>query len=210
MAVSSSPGSGIDATGWNSFLAQPALYADPSRLALCFDGQLAADLCARLQTVSRLEPRLSDRLRSHYGLAEGVAVETMDETDRAIAMTPAAQLVDLARHCGAIYWGNTIAAAILAPQVVVIDAALGATLASYALAHRDLSGPVQPFDLPDGLAARVLDDGWRCLAAWCDAQPDGVGTRVRLKLPPSGALDRPPVSPLDQLGGAIVRRAAIR
>jgi hypothetical protein len=95
-ALSANPGDGAD---WETFQARPALYAEPSRIAACFGGQFAPDLCARLQTAPRLERRLSDRLRAHYALAAVVAPGAVDEADRTIALAPAAQLVELARHC---------------------------------------------------------------------------------------------------------------
>jgi hypothetical protein len=67
-----------------------------------------------------------------------------------------------------------------------------------------------PIQSEGALGARIVDDGWRCLAAWCRAQPDGIGARVRLKLPPHAALDETPPSSFDSIGAAIVRRAAAR
>lgn len=208
--MSISPATSVEGADWDTFLRRTALYIDASRLAVCFGGQLGHDLCARLKTSTRLEQRLTDRVTSHYALALGATPEVASEADRAVALASASELIDLARHCGAIYWADNIATAILAPQVKAIHAALGETLARYALAHRDLSGPAQRLEPLDTLNARAMDDGWRCLSAWCNAQADGIGARVRLKLPPCAALDDPPESPFAELGAAIVRRAAAR
>lgn len=198
----------METLGWDAFLTRPALYIEASRLAACFGGQLDAAFCARLQTSSRLEKRLSDRVRSHYGLASEVTPGTLNEADRAVALEPAEQLTELVRRAGAIFWANTIASAILAADVKAVHAALGESLAAYAIVQRDLSGPVQPLKPLDQVGQRVIHDGLRCLGAWSQVQPDGVGARVRLKLAADPALDGPVVPPFDKLGAAIVRRAA--
>jgi len=195
------------AADWEAFFAHPALYIDVSRLADCFDGQLGVDLCARLKTSRRLKERLSALVCSRYGLARSPATETSD-IDRSIALRPAEQLNELTRRAGAIYWADSIANTILAADAAAVDSALGAALCAVALAHRDLSGPMRPLTPYDQLGLRVMEDGLRCLGAWCGTQPDGVGTRVRLKLAASLALDGPTEPPFDNLGPAIVRRAA--
>jgi hypothetical protein len=55
-----------------------------------------------------------------------------------------------------------------------------------------------------------MQDGLRCLGAWCKAQSPGVGLRVSLKLAPDPALDDAVSRPFDEFGPAIVRRAADR
>ena len=91
-------------------------------------------------------------------------------------------------------------------DAAAFDAALGESLCVLALANRDLSGPMQPIAPYDRLGVRVIEDGLRCLGAWCTAQTAGVGQRVRLKLSPHPALDDAVVRPFDELGPAIVRR----
>jgi hypothetical protein len=206
--VSASSQEAVAAGDWEAFLAQPALYIDVSRLADCFDGQLGVDLCARLKTSRRLKERLSALVCSRYGLARCAATEAVSDIDRSIALRPAEQLNELARRAGAIYWADSIANTILAADAAAVDSALGAALCAVALAHRDLSGPMRPLTPYDQLGSRVMEDGLRCVGAWCGTQPDGVGTRVRLKLAATLALDGPTEAPFDNLGPAIVRRAA--
>ena len=201
-----SESTGADA-GWEAFVAQPALYIEPSRLAVCFDGMVSPQLCARLQTSLRIEERLSGLVHSRYGLAGAVAVENVSDIDRSIALASSEQLAELVRRAGAIYWANGIATTVRAADAAAFDAALGETLCVVALANRDLSGPIQPLTPYDQLGARVTADGLRCLGAWCKAQPPGVGQRVRLKLPPHPILDGAVSRPFDELGPAIVRRA---
>ena len=187
-------------------MTQPARYIEPSRLAVCFDGMLGVELCARLKVSRRLEERLSDLVYSRYGLARGIAAEAVSDTDRSIALAPPEQLAELVRRAGAIYWANSIANTVRAADAAAIDAALGEALCVVALANRDLSGPMQPLTPYDQLGARVMEDGLRCLGAWCKAQSPGVGLRVRLKLAPNPALDDAVNRPFDELGPAIMRR----
>ena len=192
--------------GWDAFVTQPALYIEPSRLAACFDGMVGPDLCARLRTSLRLEERLSGLVHSRYGLARAIAVEDVSDTDRLIALATPEQLSEVVRRAGAIYWANSIANTVRAADAAAFDAALGEALCVVALANRDLSGPMQPLTPYDRLGTRVIEDGLRCLGAWCKAQTAGVGTRVRLKLAPNPALDDAVKRPFDELGPAIVRR----
>lgn len=194
------------APGWDAFVTQPALYIEPSRLAVCFDGMVGPDLCARLRTSLRLEERLSGLVHSRYGLARAIAVEDVSDTDRLIALATPEQLAEVVRRAGAIYWANSIANTVRAADAAAFDAALGEALCVVALANRDLSGPMQPLTPYDRLGTRVMEDGLRCLGAWCKAQTAGVGTRVRLKLAPNPALDDTVKRPFDELGPAIVRR----
>jgi hypothetical protein len=192
--------------GWDAFVTQPALYIDPSRLAVCFDDMVGPDLCARLRTSLRLEERLSGLVHSRYGLARAIAVEDMTDTDRLIALATPEQLAEVVRRAGAIYWANSIANTVRAADAAAFDAALGEALCVVALANRDLSGPMQPLTPYDRLGTRVTEDGLRCLGAWCKAQTAGLGIRVRLKLAPNPALDDAVKRPFDELGPAIVRR----
>ena len=174
-----SESTGADA-GWDAFVTQPARYIEPARLAVCFDGMLGAECARGLQASVRLEERLSGLVHSRYGLARDIAAEAVSDTDRSIALASPEQLAELVRRAGAIYWANSIANTIRAADAAAIDAALGEALCVVALGNRDLSGPMQPLAPYDQLGARVMEDGLRCLGAWCKSQPAGVGLRVRL------------------------------
>jgi hypothetical protein len=200
-----SQSTGADA-GWDAFVTQPALYIEPSRLAVCFDGMVDPELCGRLRSSPRLEGRLSDLVHSRYGLARTIAAENVSDADRSIALASSEQLAEVVRRAGAIYWANSIANTVRAADAAAFDAALGEKLCLVALANRDLSGPMQPLTPYDQLGLRVMEDGLRCLGAWCRAQSPGVGLRVSLKLAPNPALDDSVNRPFDELGPAIVRR----
>jgi len=152
-----------------------------------------------------VDPRRCD-FHERYGLARAIAAEDVSDTDRSIALASSEQLAELVRRAGAIYWANSIANTIRAADAAAFDAALGEALCVVALANRDLSGPMQPLTPYDQLGTRVMEDGLRCLGAWCKAQTAGVGLRVRLKLAPNPALDDAVNRPFDELGPAIVRR----
>lgn len=201
--ASQSTGAGA---GWDAFVTQPALYIEPSRLAVCFDGMVDPELCGRLRSSPRLEERLSDLVHSRYGLARTIAAEDVSDADRSIALASSEQLAEVVRRAGAIYWANSIANTVRAADAAAFDAALGEKLCLVALANRDLSGPMQPLTPYDQLGLRVMEDGLRCLGAWCKAQSPGVGLRVSLKLAPNPALDDSVNHPFDELGPAIVRQ----
>ena len=137
-----------------------------------------------------------------------VAPEALSEADRAIALLGAEELADLVSRAGAIFWANAIANVVLAADVRWLHEQLGEELCALALANRNLAGPAPPLEPLDGVEARIREDGERCLAAWCRAQPAAVGVRVRLKRAPSAALDDAPQAPFAEIGAPIVRCAA--
>jgi hypothetical protein len=73
--------------------------------------------------------------------------------------------------------------------------------------HRELAR-AQELPAIEGIGARSIEDGLRCVAAWTRAQPAALGQRVRLKLAAHPALDEPPPAPFMDVGPPIVRRAA--
>jgi YOP proteins translocation protein K (YscK) len=190
-------------------MSRPAAYIDGSRLAACFEQAFGADLCDRLKASTRLQARLSALVCAQYSLAQRVPPEACSDLDRTIALFPAARLVDLAQRSGAIFWASTIANVVLAREVEALHQQLGELLCSFALAHRDLAGPEQAIEPLDDVGSRIADDGWRCLSAWCDVVPAGVGARVRLKLPPNDVLDSAATDGrFREAGPSIIRRAA--
>jgi hypothetical protein len=193
---------------WDAFLRYPALYIDAARLDACFDGHLGAELCERLRGEVRLRDRLSAMVIDCYELVPASCAAFIDDCDRAIALSSAERLSELSRRAGAIFWARAIAGVILAAQVKVLHEQLGEPLYSLALTHQDLSGPQQPLEPIETIGARIYDDGWRCLAAWCVSQPEEVSARVRLKLAACAAFDAPTETPFETCGPAIVRAAA--
>jgi hypothetical protein len=193
---------------WQDFIAHPARHINAGRLVACFDGRFGADLCRRLQACRRLEARLSTIILTRHHLSSRLAPNACSAADRTIALATADELDRLLRRAGAIYWSAAIANVVLAEQVAMLHRQLDETLCAFAIANRDLAGPVRSIAPVDGLAQRVAEAGLRCLAAWCRAQPPEVGIRVRLKLPPADALDRAPEDAFVEMAIAIIHRAA--
>ena len=193
---------------WAAFMEQSVDYIDAGRLATCFDNAFSGDLCERLRGTSRLQERLSALIDQRYALAAPIAEDAVDESDRNIAVSSAERLLDLISRAGAIYWANAIANVVLAEEVRSLHEQLGEASCACALANRDLSGPGETLDPLVGAGERVVEDGVRCFAAWCQSLPEAVGARVRLKLPTTCELGRESAEPFADIGPSIVRRAA--
>jgi len=199
---------------WATLMNRPAAYIDPARLAACFGGTVTTALCARLTATERLQERLSATIAEFYGLEAPVDLNTAAPDDRRVALTPPERSGDLARRAGAIFFANAIASAVRADDVRRLRTRLGEALYTFALANRDLSGPTRELVAGEGTDA-IEEQGLRCVAAWCRSQPPAIGARVRLKSPPSAAIDRletvidiGPAKTVIVIGPAIVRRAA--
>ena len=113
----------------------------------------------------------------------------LTRADRIIALTSGERLTEIALRAGAIFWSSEIARVVLSKHVAMLHRQLGESICTLAIANRDLAGPVRRLRLVGDLIAMAKEDGWRCLSAWCHAQPQGVSMRVRLKLPPVTAFD---------------------
>lgn len=191
---------------WATLMNRPASYADPARLAACFGGTVTTAVCARLVASGRLQERLSALMVTFYRLEAPVDLQATAAVDRKVALLMPEASRELTRRAGAIFFANAIASAVRADDVRRLRARFGEALYAFALANRDLSGPSRGPVSGDGTEA-LEQQGLRCLSAWCRAQPPAIGTRVRLKSPPSAAIDRLETSVIDS-GPAIVRRAA--
>lgn len=197
-----------DAAEWRSFAENPAGYADSRRLAACFGNAIGDAACERMLRSGRLQERLSKLLAEHHRLSGSLDGAEGDGIDRTIALAPAEDLDEIALRSGAIYWAGSFAGIILGQKAAALHGALGEELCAFAVANRDLAGPVQSLDPVESIHERVVADGWRCLGAWCHAAPVEIGMRVRLKLPPDDLIDGIPLPPFADAGPGIVRRAA--
>jgi hypothetical protein len=95
---------------------------------------------------------------------------------------------------------------VVSNEPAALQAALGADLCTFAVANRDLAGPMQPLEPLEDIHGRVYADGLSCLGAWCQAMPGDTSMRVRLKLMPHELVDQT-AAPFVETGPAIVRRA---
>jgi YOP proteins translocation protein K (YscK) len=193
---------------WDELMTRPSCYINELRLSACLEGNLSAEACRKLKTSSRGQSRLSDVISARYLLTGWVDPEQCNEADRVIALSSGQRLTEIAMRAGAIFWSAEIVRVVASKHVASLHRQLGESVCASAIANRDLAGPVGRLKLVRDLVALVKEDGWRCLNAWCQAQPSGVSRRVRLKLPPAEAFDRAPRSPFVEAGPAIVRRAA--
>jgi hypothetical protein len=192
---------------WATLMNRPSAYIDATRLAACFEDRIVVRLCQRLQGASRLQDRLSATISAFYALAAPVGPDAVSPADQTVALLPAAGVRDVVRRAGAVYWANAIANAVRAEEVRWLRDRLGEAIHIFALENRLLSGPPEKLDTANGADARIVEDGFRCLAAWCQSQPAAIGGRVRLKSPASAALDEIVQSPFTDIGPAIIRCA---
>jgi len=192
--------------GWQAFLSNPAAYADAARLVPCFDGSIDEAACLHMLGLPRLHGRLSAILKERYGLSLETAPPA-DDIDRAIALASGEALEDIALRSGAIYWAGSLASVIAGRQAAALQAALGADAYAFALANRDLTGPLRPIGPLEDVHGLVYADGLRCLGAWCQSLSGDMGMRVRLKLMPHPLIDQKADEAFVKTGPAIVRRA---
>jgi len=140
----------------------------------------------------------------------GLSLETTppaDDIDRAIALASGEALEDIALRSGAIYWAGSLASVIAGRQAAALQAALGADAYAFALANRDLTGPLRPIGPLEDVHGLVYADGLRCLGAWGQSLSGDTGMRVRLKLMPHALIDQKADEAFVKTGPAIVRRA---
>jgi hypothetical protein len=162
-----------------------------------------------LRAAERLQSRLSSMITEFYALAAPVSPEAASPADQRVALLTSGKTRELFRRAGAVYWANPIANAVRAEEVRWLRARLGEALYAFALATRELSGTSGKIDLTDEMDAKIAEDGMRCLAAWCQSQPQAIGGRVRLKSPASPVLDDAADGPFNEIGPAIVRCAVV-
>ncbi len=193
---------------WINFIDEPLGYIDSERLSYCFAGAAPADLCAQLKSNPRLRARLTDAIKDHYWLPPILDESGVDDLNRAIALSSGDRLQEIILRAGVIHWSSAIASTVLASEVQTLHDQIGEELCSYAIKHRDLSGPEKSAAPVETIQARIVNSGWRCMAAWCETLDPAISARVRLKLPPNDILDSSGESDFQADGPAIVRRAA--
>jgi hypothetical protein len=194
---------------WHDFMEQPVGYIHPERLAKCFHGRVAPDLCAKLSGSGRLRRRLAEMIRLYYLLPPADAVhESGDERDLIIAMAPPEALQAIVPRAGAIYWSAAIAGTVRAADVAVLQAQIGEQLCNFAVRNRDLAAGGTALPSLDTLSDRIMASGWMCMAAWCDTLHPAIAARVRLKMPPNELFDASLSEGYAGIAPEIVRRAA--
>ncbi len=109
----------------------------------------------------------------------------------ALARLPAAELMRLARACGALLHHAAIRSVILKNERQALRSFLGVDVHEMALKRAPfLRLPTPP--PPDGsLETAIERDGLACLAARLAGEPRGLAGRVMLKLEPGHGFERP-------------------
>lgn len=196
-----------DAAAWQAFMSEPGSYIDDGQLPHAVGNEVGAELAKRLRASPRLAGRLSALISEREGLPPPIAQDGLSPDDRKIATIPTRELGAIVLRAGAILWSGAIANAVRGREVAAIEAALGGQLRSFAIEHRAPGGIDKPLEPFETLLERIMADGWRCYAGWCDAMPPAVGLRACLKMP----LDPHLASATDlysEVGPAIMRLAA--
>lgn len=193
---------------WEDFASNPITYIEPGRLVDCFEGRLSEHVCTILHADQRVRSRLSGCIQSHYQLP-AITRDDCYAKDLPIILAAAEALSEIIQRAGAIYWGNTIANAILAPDVAALEEWLGSEMSSLAITHRDLAGPEQSLKPYDTLYDRIYQDGWHCFVAWCNNLQPAVSARMRLKFASDEVFADMDGGPYSERGIEIIRAAAI-
>lgn len=185
---------------------EPAAYVEPRRLLACFEGTIGQDACERMLRTGRLRWPLSALLLKKHRLAHDSP--EIEGPDRIVALSSPEDLDELTLRAGAVYWSDSFAGTILKSEIAALQEEIGEAMFGFAVANRDLSGPLRPLVPLEDIRDRIFEDGRRCLGAWCHDVPAAVGARVRLKLPPDEMIDQAPDATFAGLGPNIVRRVA--
>ena len=166
---------------------------------------LGSHLAEQMRRSVRLRPRVVAALEERLGaLPEQLTVDQV----RLLAMDAAA-LDGVAAEVGAVWLAPAVLRLLEGSAVRAFVASVGEPARQAALRWRAYA-PVLPPTMTGTayttteLAAQVVDAGAACLRAWCEAQPQAVGGRVRL------LLHRPVVPDAVQraAGPALVERIA--
>lgn len=193
---------------WQTFINEPASYVDDGRLSAALGGEIGPELAQRLRGCERIGARLSALIVQRQGLSGDVRADGIAAEDRKIAVALPDELLEIVLRAGAILWSSAIANAVRGREAAAVDAAIGADIRSFAIAHRapgSVDKVLEPFDT---LRDRILIDGWRCYAGWCEAMPVNIGQRARLKMPADDDAAAEPAGLYTEVGPAVIRLAA--
>ena len=161
-----------------AFLHDPGAWAEPAGAATLIAPGLQADTVRRLLRSPRLAARVSRLLAERLGDGDP---QWLDPIDCALATAPGNALETTALSAGAVWHARRVRALLLAADIAALCHRCGETARGAALRHADLA-PNEPGGEPSAdLAAEIVRDGRRCVAAWIDTLPAWAAGRVRLK-----------------------------
>ncbi|MFC7399045.1 SctK family type III secretion system sorting platform protein [Chelatococcus sp. GCM10030263] len=194
---------------WRIFGTEPVRHAHPAWLAASLSPGVTLGICARLSAEPRFHDRLSAQLAAHAALPPWGEIEPDNPLDREIALVSRDALEELVTAAGAVIWADALARRVRREEAAAVRDRLGEDVVRFALANRELAIPGRPVEDIDELCGQIGEDGWRCYAAWCAAQPPAIGKRAVMKCDPVRVSATLP-EPLRKAGPAIIRRAAQR
>lgn len=165
-------------TGGPGDVAPGALLGRASGDALASLLELPAPLVEALRRCPRTATGLEDVVRHRLGALP----HEPDTAARRILHLDGDGLRRLSLCAGAVWHARAVLHLLDGAALRAFVAEVGEAPRAAALRWHDLAGAAAlPADEP--LAAAVARDGWRCLHAWCTAQPPSVARRVLLSLP---------------------------
>ena len=184
----------------------PISYVDDLRLQSCLKATLSGDTLGKLRGSRRLRDRLSKRLRDHYRL-ESCNLQSLREADRRLLRSEPEEVSRILRCAGSAWIGGYLKTIVTPEALRPVLEALGREAYDFALAHPELSAGTG-WEIPPGLLRQTVDWlGLRSLIAWsASVHPAPVFARIRLMLPPSEAVDRPPNAHEKMFGPRIIKR----
>lgn len=172
------------------FNLQPALDADPARLAaLVANGPDEAGW-RLLLGAPRLAARLSRFLLARLGLDRAFCYD-FSAARRRLALLPRDELERLARHAGAFLHAGAISRVIARDAMRSLREAIGEDAYRFAVRRAGFMGVAEQPLAGRELKAAIESDGLACLGHWLAGEPRAVAERARLRLPPHPALDAP-------------------
>ncbi len=194
---------------WQTFTARPLHNVHRARLQACFDNlDLPAATLDAMLAQPRLRERLTRMLEQRFALQPLDALQAPAAEDVPVATLGSAQLKQLARRCGVVFWAEALVREIRAPAVRALREHFGTALFELALAEHALACPLASHELPaslEELDAVVERDGQACVNAWLAEQPRALAAWYRLKIADPAAAT--PITPrIEQYGPMIVRR----
>ena len=189
----------------------PGSYIHPERLSGCLPPGLPRTYLDRLMGMGRLKGRLSTVIERRFNLTPCTADDVETPAGR-FARLEGRDLGAVVQRIGAIWHARSIAAVILAEPLKVLIDWLGRDGYRAALAHIELAQAEADKEIVgdkpdiDRLCLTIMQDGERCISAWCQKQPASLGRRLALKLPPEADLDERWPEGFREKGAAIADR----
>ncbi len=140
------------------------------------------DLPAALAGALRRCPRTAGGLQEALRHRLGVLPDELDAAAQRVLGLDGDGLRRLSLRAGAVWHARAVLRLLDGAALRAFVAAVGEAPRAAALRWHELAG-ADPAAEGDPLVARMERDGWRCLHAWCTAQPPAVTRRALPSLP---------------------------